>query len=73
MAAAIALVWANSPFADAYVDLWRTNISVALGGVELEMRTPEAVEAEPRLGPDAPAGGLSSSIGANAVSGSFAS
>jgi Na+:H+ antiporter, NhaA family len=31
-AAILALVWANSPFADTYERLWRTELSVGLGG-----------------------------------------
>lgn len=34
-AAAVALVWANSAYADAYVALWATEFTVSLGGVAL--------------------------------------
>jgi len=34
-AAAVALVWANSPSAAAYTDLWATQVSIAVGGVTL--------------------------------------
>lgn len=34
-AALIALVWANSPFADSYASLWRTPLTVGLGDVAL--------------------------------------
>nr|WP_208113496.1 Na+/H+ antiporter NhaA [Tahibacter aquaticus] len=33
-AAAVALVWANSPFAESYHHLWHTELSVKLGSVE---------------------------------------
>jgi NhaA family Na+:H+ antiporter len=36
-AAIIALVWANSPWSDAYHDLWETDLAVALGGWTLEL------------------------------------
>lgn len=32
-AAAVALIWANSPFAQAYTDLWATKVSIAVGDV----------------------------------------
>lgn len=32
-AAATALVWANSPFANTYADLWATKLSIAIGGI----------------------------------------
>jgi NhaA family Na+:H+ antiporter len=35
VAAAIALVWANSPLADSYVSLWRTPLSIGVGDVSL--------------------------------------
>ena len=35
VAACIALVWANSPWAGAYGSLWSTELSVRLGGLEL--------------------------------------
>ncbi|WP_205696262.1 Na+/H+ antiporter NhaA [Conexibacter sp. SYSU D00693] len=34
-ATVLALVWANSPASDSYVDLWHTELSFALGGYEL--------------------------------------
>lgn len=34
-AAAVALVWANSPFATTYGDLWATTVSIAVGGLTL--------------------------------------
>ena len=34
-AAALALVWANSPFADAYADLWATYVTVGAGSFEI--------------------------------------
>lgn len=34
-AAAVALVWANSPFADSYESLWHTELRLALGSLEL--------------------------------------
>jgi NhaA family Na+:H+ antiporter len=34
-AALIALVWANSPFADSYVSLWRTPLTVGVGDLSL--------------------------------------
>jgi Na+:H+ antiporter, NhaA family len=33
VAAAIALIWANSPFAAAYTDLWATKLTIAVGDV----------------------------------------
>jgi len=32
----VALVWANSPFAESYHNLWHTNVSVNIGQIELE-------------------------------------
>ena len=32
-----ALVWANSPWSDAYHDLWATDLVVRLGGSEVDM------------------------------------
>ena len=34
-AAAVALVWANSPFATAYIDLWATRVSITIAGLTL--------------------------------------
>ena len=34
-AAAVALFWANSPFASAYADLWGTELAIDLGGLHL--------------------------------------
>ena len=34
-AALIALVWANSPFADSYISLWRTPLTIGFGDVAL--------------------------------------
>ena len=36
-AAAVALVWANSPWQDSYVELWETVLSIDLGGHELSL------------------------------------
>lgn len=35
VAAAVALIWANSPFSDSYEALWNTELSFAVGGFEL--------------------------------------
>ncbi len=35
VAAAVALIWANSPFSDSYEALWNTELSFAIGGFEL--------------------------------------
>jgi NhaA family Na+:H+ antiporter len=35
-AAAAALVWANSPWSDAYADLWRTRLTIGIGGWGLD-------------------------------------
>ena len=35
VAALVAVVWANSPFADTYEDIWATNFSVSVGPVTL--------------------------------------
>ena len=32
-AAAVALVWANSPWADTYTDLWSTKLTITVGGI----------------------------------------
>ncbi len=32
----VALVWANSPFAESYHNLWHTNVSINIGQIELE-------------------------------------
>ncbi|MER5994900.1 Na+/H+ antiporter NhaA [Streptomyces viridosporus] len=36
-AVVVALVWANSPWSDAYTSLWATEASVSLGGADLSM------------------------------------
>ncbi|MCK6527964.1 Na+/H+ antiporter NhaA [Myxococcota bacterium] len=36
VAAAVALLWANSPWADAYVHLWHTPVGIRLGSFEFE-------------------------------------
>ena len=36
-AAVVALVWANSPWQDSYVELWDTVLSIDLGGRELSL------------------------------------
>src|SRR5690606_26564975 len=40
LAAVVALVWANSPWSDAYFDLWGTHAQVGLGDhvIELDLR-----------------------------------
>ena len=37
VAAAVALVWANSPWSDAYVDLWSTEVALRVGDHTLEL------------------------------------
>lgn len=37
VAAAAALVWANSPWGDSYFDLWSTHLSVGLAGLEIDL------------------------------------
>jgi Na+:H+ antiporter, NhaA family len=34
-ATVVALVWANSPFADSYNDLWHTTLTIGAGGLEV--------------------------------------
>ena len=36
VAAVVALIWANSPLSDSYESLWRTRLSIGLGGWELD-------------------------------------
>ncbi|MFE9922381.1 Na+/H+ antiporter NhaA [Streptomyces sp. NPDC005774] len=37
VAVAVALVWANSPWSEAYTSLWHTDMSLSLGNAELSM------------------------------------
>jgi NhaA family Na+:H+ antiporter len=37
VAAAVALVWANSPWQASYEELWTTHLSIALGGFEIDL------------------------------------
>ena len=43
VAAAVALVWANSPFQDSYVELWHTHLSISLGDHTLDLDLQEWV------------------------------
>jgi NhaA family Na+:H+ antiporter len=36
-AALVALVWANSPWSDAYFDLWHTELNVGIGGASVDL------------------------------------
>jgi Na+:H+ antiporter, NhaA family len=36
LAAAVALIWANSPWADGYVQLWHTSVAIRIGGFAFE-------------------------------------
>ena len=42
VAALVALVWANSPWKDAYQDLWHTELAVSLGERTLELDLPRS-------------------------------
>lgn len=37
VAAAIALAWANSPWGDAYADLWSAHVAIGVGGATLDL------------------------------------
>jgi NhaA family Na+:H+ antiporter len=43
VAAAVALVWANSPFQDSYAELWHTHLSISLGDHTLDLDLQEWV------------------------------
>ena len=43
VATAVALVWANSPFQDSYVELWHTHLSITLGDHTLDLDLQEWV------------------------------
>lgn len=36
-AAALALIWSNSPWSDAYFDLWGTHLNVAFAGISIDL------------------------------------
>lgn len=36
-AAALALIWSNSPWSDTYFDLWATHLNVALAGISIDL------------------------------------